>query len=164
VTSDYGLYVLHHGVAARWWLWHLDMQREASRFLDESLRSGAARVLAVEDIAWRALAAIAADVGAARLAGGIAGPLFDDVTALFRELIENGALALERRDPLARESFGVAAFRGMALDDATSAVLADRTGLPLLVADRLTAAQFQAIADDRTTFRVVTLGDLATGA
>jgi hypothetical protein len=160
VTSRPERYVLHHGVAALWWLRHLDARREAIRFLDESLRSGAVRVWAVEDIAWRALAVIAGDVGDARLAAGIAGPLFDDVISLFRELVGSGVLVLERRDPLAREALEIAAFRGLALDDAVPTVLADRTGLPLLVGDADTNAAYWQVADDRATLRPVTIADI----
>jgi hypothetical protein len=160
MTSRPERYVLHHGVAALWWLRHLDARREASRFLDELLRSGAARVRAVEDIVWRALADIASDVGTARLAAGIAGPLYDDVISLFRELVGSGVLLLEQRDPLAREAFEIAAFRGLALDDAVPAVLADRTGLPLLVSAAGTKAAYQQIADDRATLRLATIADI----
>jgi predicted nucleic acid-binding protein len=163
VTSGNERYVLHHSVCARWWLWHLDTQREAFRFLERSLLSGALAVLAAEDLMWRTLAAISDDVGAIRLAGAIAEPLFDDVASLFRRLVEVSAIRLRDREVLAREAFTVSAYRGLGLDDASVAVLADQTGLPLLVADRSLAAMYQAMAEDRTTFRVLTLSDQAAG-
>jgi hypothetical protein len=142
VTTSSERYVLHHSVSARWWLWHLDARREAFRFLERTLQSGALAVLAAEDIMWRTLAVISDDLGAIRLAGGIAEPLFDDVASLFHRLVESGAIRLRNREALAREAFTVSTYRGLDLDDAAIAVLADQTGLPLLVADRSLAAMY----------------------
>jgi hypothetical protein len=163
LTTPTDHYVIHHSVSVRWWLRHLDPQAAATHFLDHHLRVGRVGILAIDEIVWQTLALVADDLGDAHLAAGIAGPLFDDVTSLFDELRLDGVMQPERHETYARDAFILAALREMALADALAAVLADQAGYPLLVATDEAAIPFQALAEDRTTFSVITLaGHLGT--
>jgi hypothetical protein len=130
------------------------------RFLDEFLQPDRMRVLVPEHLLWQVLRLVAADLAEDRLAGVLAAALADDIRVVFATLIAQGSVVLADHMPLVRQAFIVATHYGLSLDDALVAALADRTGLPLLVADAQTEGAYRPLADDRATLRVVAVDEL----
>jgi hypothetical protein len=125
-------FVLHSGIAVRWWLRDLPNAELAERFLYRDLATGTIRLLAIDGIEHSIMMRPADDLGPFHLHPTIASALGDDYHRLLAGMVEDGILVLVRQQILARQAFVTATNYNVRYVDALSLEAAEVFGAPLL--------------------------------
>lgn len=157
-------FILHPTVAARWWQTHLPYASEANQLLSTRLSSRDVRAIAVEGIVFKVLQELADDYRQFQLDPDIKLRLWEDVSRLFNVLEQDGSVMPVGQSILAEPAFLMATRYNVSLDDAMSVVLAEVTGLPLVVADDHLANGLQELARERPLLRALLVGEYLDSA
>lgn len=151
-------YTLHVSVAQRWWLHHLPLATEAERLLNEWVVRYSVRFVTLDTLLVQVLADIVADLGE-DLDPFLSKALVDDVTSLFVELAESGALLTVSHRRFLRAAMLIVGRRHIPFDEALVVSLAQSYRWPLLLADRDTYDLLKPLEALEQALSVVWLSD-----